>query len=141
MLANCVSRQFSDLADHQQGRHRRTTGSYDITVGLAYNVAGMGIWENVLHFLVRNDQGIPEFIPAGLFDCPSQPLPGSWRFALRPGIAAEGSELWESPCAAIWGYEELVSDPIHAEALGERSRAALGAFERSLGGDSGVGPY
>lgn len=138
MVACCLSNRFADLAEHQRGRFDDLDGTYSVTVGTTYSVVGMGVWENVLHFLVQGDLSLPEFIPAGLFQCESQALPESWQFSLLPGIAAEGAALWENPCSALWGYSDLVRDAGHAQLLGERDPGALATFRdelRKLDGD------
>lgn len=104
--------------------------TYPLTVGSEYVVVGMGIWENVLFVLVRDDWGKPCFARAALFEIGPQGVPAGWQFTLGPGIHATGRALWVQPCGAVWGYEELTDDPAHAGALEERDPNALAIFER-----------
>jgi hypothetical protein len=104
--------------------------TYPLTVGSEYVVAGMGLWENVLFVLVRDDWGKPCLARAGLFELGSGEIPEGWRFALCPGIRATGRELWVQPDGAVWGYDELVDDPEHLGELAERVPNALAVFER-----------
>jgi hypothetical protein len=104
--------------------------TYPLTVGSEYVVVGMGLWENVLFVLVRDDWGKPCFARAGLFELGSGEIPAGWRFALCPGIRASGRELWVQPCGAVWGYDELVDKPEHLGELAERVPEALAIFER-----------
>ena len=93
-------------------------------------VLGMGIWENVLSFLVTDDFQMPCFAPGGLFELDLLEFPDGWVFRLCTGVRASGRDLWSDPCAAVWGYRELVEDPTHAAALEDREEHALGVFER-----------
>lgn len=133
MKAVCRSNRASDLADHQLGRATSPEAVYPLTIGSAYLVLGMGIWENVLSYLVCDDVERPFFAPAGLFDPNKvEVIPSGWEFALRGGISAEGRELWTNPCAAVWGYHELVADPAHAGALEEGDEEARAIFRGEL---------
>ena len=88
----------------------------------------MALFENVLHFLVRDDSDEPFFFPAGMFELTTSPLPAHWGFSLRPGVRASGTDLWADPVQAVWGYPELVDDPNHLNQLGELEAAALEVF-------------
>ena len=108
MRAICRFNRSSDLADHQRGRFASVDSEYPLSVGGEYVVLGMGIWENVLSYLVRDDIGHPAFAPTGLFERGEDAIPSHWLFALREGISASGRERWVHPCSAIWGYPALV---------------------------------
>lgn len=130
MKLTCVFNRSSSLPDEQRGRMVDFEETYPLTVGSEYLVVGMGLWENVLFVLVRDDWGKPCFARAGIFEQGSQKVPQGWRFALGPGIQASGQELWVNPCGAVWGYDDLVDDPAHAGALEERDPDALAIFDR-----------
>lgn len=95
--------------------------------------------ENILHFLVRDDLGYPYFVPSGLFEVGVWEIPSHWRFGLCSGIRASGKRLWVDPCAAVWGYDELVRDPTHAAALGELEPVALEVFYKHLQAETATG--
>lgn len=130
MIVTCAFIRASDLADHQRGRATGLDSVFPLTVGGHYILVGMGLWENVLSFLVRDDYGNPCFAPAGLFELGSYELPESWGFRLCPGVRKSGRDLWVEPCG--WGYPEFVDDPAHPGALEEREDAALAVFFREL---------
>ncbi len=132
MKLTCAFNRSSALPDEQRGRMVDVDETYPLTVGSEYVVVGMGLWENVLFVLVRDDWGKPCFARAGLFELGSDDVPDGWRFALCPGIRASGRELWVQPCGAVWGYDELVDDPAHLSALEERDPDALAIFERRM---------
>ncbi|MDZ4673383.1 MAG: hypothetical protein SGI84_02950 [Gemmatimonadota bacterium] len=132
MIAICLHNRSSSLADHQRGRLARIDEKYDLTIGQKYIVVGMGIFENILWFLVRDDTGAPNFCRAALFECTEQIVPVGWHFSLRSGILASGNEIWANPCVAMWGYDTLVHDLSHAAGLGEREPEALEIFLREV---------
>ena len=129
MIAQCRHSRTVALSDHQRGRLTALDEEHHLTIGDRYLVLGMGIFETVLYFLVRDDTGSPSLSPAAMFDCDTTELPRDWWFSLRDGIRASGSELWNR-CVAIWGYGALVNDPDHSGALGERDASALETFDR-----------
>ena len=128
MKARCVHDVSSELADHQRGRFAERELRYDLTPGGSYVIMGMGIWEAVLHVLVRDDLGAPFWFPIGLFDIPEQPLPSGWRFTPLDGLRLSGREAW-GHCVALWSYRELISNPRHTEGLSDRDPEALATFE------------
>lgn len=132
MIAICLHNRSSSLSDHQRGRFAEIDEEHYLTIGKRYTVLGMSILESALYFLVRDDTAAPSFSPAAMFDCALQPIPVDWCFSLRDGIHATGSDLWERPCVAVWGYKELVDDLGHANSLGEREPQALQIFAREL---------
>lgn len=131
MTATCLSANTGELADHQRGRFTDIEESYALTIGQRYLVMGIGVWETVLHTLVRDDDGLPCWCPIGLFDLRKQPVPMEWSFALEDGIRASGRALW-TKWVARWGYQQLVEDPAHSDGLMERDPIALEIFDREM---------
>jgi hypothetical protein len=130
MKLTCAFNRSSALPAEQRGRMVGSDETYPLTVGLEYVVVGMGLWENVLFLLVRDDWGKPCFARAGLFELGSQEVPDGWRFALGPGSERRVARLWVEPCGAVWGYDELVDDPEHLGALAACDPEELAIFER-----------
>jgi hypothetical protein len=128
MIAVCRHTRSGLLADHQRGRFVALDEAFALTVDRKYVVVGMGIWETVLQVLTKDDNGLPAWCPAALFDIDDQAMPPSWRFALRSGAHCSGTDLW-TRWVAHWGYEQLVSDERHSDALMERDAEALVIFE------------
>jgi hypothetical protein len=111
------------------GRHASSGTRFALTRGTVYPVMGLGIVEASLEALVRDDSGEPCWCPAGLFDIPAAPLPRDWGFALWDGVAASyGHPTGE--WAAMWGYDALVSERTHSDALTARDAEALRTFHR-----------
>ena len=131
MIAVCAGVRTSELADHQRGRFAGIDQTYALTAGEAYVVLAVGIWETILQVLVRDDDGLPIWCPAGLFDIETQQMPAHWEFSLDEGVGASGPDLW-TRWVARWGYPEVVRDPAHSDALMERDPHALEIFAREL---------
>lgn len=127
MIAVCRHNRTVALSDHQRGRFTGLDEEHYLTIGDGYLVLGMGIFETVLYFLVRDDTGDPSFSPAAMFEGEERELPADWWFSLRDGISASGTDLWNR-CVAMWGYEALVNDTSHSSSLGERDIDALEIF-------------
>jgi hypothetical protein len=127
MRAVCRSNSPESLSEHQRGRFT-STGRWDLTPGAEYLVMGMGIWESIFSFLVRDDYGLPSWSPAGFFEFEEDvPFPSNWHFAFRDGIDLSGSDLW-THWVAQWGYERLILDPNHSDDLMDRVPEALELF-------------
>lgn len=131
MLAAAAHNRSSELADHQRGRFLEIEGTYPVTPGKLYPVIGLGIWETVLHALIEDDDGLANWCPIGLFDIGPQTLPSEWSFALADGVSASGRQLW-TRWVARWGYDELVKDVDHSDALMNRDPEAIRIFQREV---------
>lgn len=129
MKALCLHNTSDELPDEQRGRFGWIDEHFDLTVGKAYDVLAMGVFETVLQVLVRDETGAPCFCPAALFEIEEQPFPQGWRFALRDGVRLAGRRSW-TQWVAVWGYAEITSDERHMNDLGERVPKALEVFER-----------
>jgi hypothetical protein len=94
---------------------------FHVRVGADYKVAGMGIFSGVLVALLRDDTGKPNWLPAAFFECSASRLPAFWGFRL---IGTSDASGW----TAKWGYEELIRDDDHINALIERDPSAMEIF-------------
>lgn len=92
----------------------------------------MSFTAKIFDFLVSDDLGEPCFAPAGFFDVGMWEIPAHWRFTLLPGIRKAGPDSWTDPVAAVWGYAELVEDPLHGGALEGGDPSALRIFSLRL---------
>ncbi len=129
MLLTCNSDQASTLGELQLGRGTRADATFPISIGKAYEVAGMVLWETMLWLLVRDDDGDPLNAPAGLFERVPASLPEGWKFKVGEGATLSGSALWEGPLVAVWGYAELVENRDHLGDLFEGDAIARGHFD------------
>ncbi|MEV5576073.1 hypothetical protein AB0L06_39085 [Spirillospora sp. NPDC052269] len=91
----------------------------DVTIGSSYPVAAISIYSGMVMVLIRDDAQLPCWYPMEMFDVVDPHLPSDWLFANY-----SDSEFLQ----AIWGYEELVMDESHYDALLEREDGALVIF-------------
>jgi hypothetical protein len=131
MIATCKFSRSAGLADHQRGRFADLDQEYALTPGRGYVVAAIGVWETILQVLVQDDDRLPSWCPAGLFEIPPQPVPDGWLLGLCDGISTSGTELW-TRWVIKCGYPELVENERHSDLLLERDPDALAIFEREL---------
>ena len=131
MIAVCKCFRSRSLANHQRGRFANVDESFALTVDESYVVLGIGIWETVLHVLVQDDNGLPAWCPAALFEMTPQKIPDGWLLGTCDGIKAPGAELW-TRWVMKTGYPELVESERHSDLLLERDPDALAIFEREL---------
>jgi hypothetical protein len=80
----------------------------------------MALWQSVLILLLVDDTNKPNWYGIELFSVTDSHVPVNWQFST--GVANEHG------VKAIWGYQRLISDPRHYEALIERETSALEAF-------------
>lgn len=100
MIVNCKFSRSSPLADHQRGRFANFDQEYAVTAGRDYVVAGVGVWETVLQVLIQDDDRLPSWCPAGLFDL-APPIPAGWLCAVFDGISASGTDLWSGGSSSV----------------------------------------
>lgn len=101
-----------------QGETEHT--EFHVTVGKQYLIYAMAIWRSALMILLLEDTGLPSWFTMELFEVTDPRLPNDWFFSTETA-AQEGVE-------AMWGYERLVRDGSHYEALLARDPEALKAF-------------
>jgi hypothetical protein len=128
MRLTCISSRAMDLTEEQRPRGSLPQSTYPVTAGGTYLVLGIQVWENFINLLVEDDDGLPAFVPAGLFDLGTWRIPDGWSFGLFAGLRVSGRDRWSEPLVAAWGYEEFVSDSEHASALAEMDANALRVF-------------
>ena len=129
MQVRCIGNMGVDLGSSPSRYFHTDRTRFHVSLGSLYLVLGMGIWETVLMVLVRNDSGLPSWLPIGLFEMVNFAFPGDWEFALVDGIAASGGDA-TNRWVAMWGYPELVRDRGHSDALLTRDPTALRTFDR-----------
>jgi hypothetical protein len=131
VICRCIHNTGSSLGPPSRGNFYTAQTVFHLDVGSSYVVLGLGIFETVLLALVCDLTGMPNWLPIGLFAFDHAAVPADWRFAVLDGRAASGGDA-SNRWVAKWGYEELVSDDGHSDALIERDPAALQIFFREL---------
>jgi len=95
-----------------------------ITIGKEYVVFAIAFWQASVLFLIRDDYESPSWHPAELFEISQAKLPNNWLFST--------SVAKEHGVHALCGYERLITDKDHYEALLERDPEAIRVFNEEL---------
>ncbi len=95
---------------------------FDLTVAKEYVVLAIAVLETMVLLLLADDYSLPNWHPVELFLVTDDHLGDDWFFST--------SSANESGVQAIWGYEHLVHDTDHYEALLERNHDALKIFNQ-----------
>jgi hypothetical protein len=131
MIGRAVHDIGTTLGSPKRGGLFSAETAFHVTVGREYPVLGLGMFETVLLALVCDDTNKPNWLPFGVFEFQSTPLPADWEFVLVDSFAASGADA-SNRWVAVWGYPELVHDRSHSDRLIERDPAALEVFFREL---------
>ena len=106
---------------------------FPVSVGKEYYVFAISLWQGVIYLLLTDDYHLPYWFPMCLFSVNDPRLPEDWLFSF---FDDEGDERG---LQALWGYDQLINDATHYEALIEREPEALRYFyeeeKRRLGLD------
>jgi len=93
---------------------------FSVSIGVTYETFAMSLWRAVICVLLSNNHGLPSWFPIEIFDVSDSTLPTNWLFFSSPGNH-EGLQ-------ALWGYERIIVDESHYDALLERDPDALRIF-------------
>jgi len=114
MIVACVDKNLRNLPPNPLAYNRDAVTH--ITVDAQYRVCAMSLYAGSIMVLVCDDAGLPNWYPMQLFRVEDSKVPDGWRFASY----GESTHL-----QALWGYDELVDDESHYDALLERRDEAL----------------
>jgi hypothetical protein len=128
MRAKCLFNDGKSLSEKYLNLEGYTSkSSFNVAIGGEYLVFAMSLWHGVILILLADESHLPNWFPLELFSIDDRRLPANWSFV---------SMLESSHLQALWGYEQLVGDPLRYDALLEREPAALREFyeeeERAL---------
>lgn len=93
-----------------------------LTLGKNYQVYGMIIFAEELHYLIYDDFEMPSWYFADLFQIEETDIPSNWHHRFL-GLDEDG-------LSAIWGYDELVNSPKHYNGLAEKETDDIVLFLR-----------
>lgn len=93
---------------------------FSLNVGKEYAVYGMALWCGHLLILLNDENSLPNWYPAEIFNISDADLPFGWKFS----YSMENNSLLQ----ALWGYDELITVKGHYDALLERDDDALRIF-------------
>lgn len=134
MLVKCIANSPRQLGTPtlESFFSGETTFEEYLKVGTEYQVLGLAWSKSTLLTLVFDESRMPSFLPVGLFDFETASLlPARWEFKVEEPVAASGGAQ-PSINMAVWGYPELVRNPLHGEGLQLRDPDALKIFFREL---------
>ena len=122
MILRCLTNQGKAPGPTHRGLYYTERSAFQITPGDSYEVHGLALFNGGLIVLLKDAAASPNWYPIDLFDTVDGSLPANWKFSLREG--------GEDGLQALIGYQRLVDDPSHFEALIEREPNALEFFNR-----------
>jgi hypothetical protein len=97
--------------------------NFRVTPGQNYEVYAMAWWPRGIIILILDDLVRPHWYPIYLFKVSNSSLPACWHFGTVGDPAPRALEPM-----ALWGYEALISDRNHHEALVYSKKDALRTF-------------
>lgn len=124
MKVLCKYSRNQDVPVRLRGGANLETAVFDLNVGREYVVHGQALFGTRLMYLIDPSENCrPNWYPTELFEVSDGAVPGGWMFMVFE------NEYFDD-LGAIWGYEELVTDPHHFNSLVERDPNALAIFAR-----------
>lgn len=124
MKVTCIGNNGRYLPEKYLASGNSIETIFQVSLGELYIVYGICLWDDddTLHYLLMGkNENLPSWYPAELFQVTDKSLPFEWYFNFN-------SVREQSLLTAIWGYEELVKDPKHHDALIERESDAIEVF-------------
>lgn len=121
MRAVCRANTGAALAKSALAIGNTDESRFDIEVNKDYVIFGIVDFQNAIHILTIGESDFPTWYPVELFTVTVPELPPRWFFRYVGD---------EQGIVAIWGYEELVNDSSHYEALIEGDEQAISVFLR-----------
>lgn len=95
-----------------------------LTLNNSYVVYGMVIFQEGLDYLILDDNDMPMWYSAELFEVEESSLPSKWHHS-----------FWgydEYDVTAIWGYVELVNSQEHFDGLAEQNEQDVELFMKQV---------
>jgi hypothetical protein len=120
MLVTCVANTGKDLSPKYRTGGTTENSTFDVSIGGDYTVFAIALWKSQVLLLLADERELPNWYPVELFSVKDPRLPSDWIFG--------AFRTHEHDVEAIWGYEHLVRDSTHWEALLERDPKALRVF-------------
>jgi hypothetical protein len=117
MIVTCVINTVQDLPPNPLAYNQSAVTH--LTVNAEYGVCAMSIYAGALMAFLSDDTGLPNWYPIQLFRVDDSRIPDGWRFASYN----ESDHL-----QALWGYDELIEDEQHYDAVLARDPEALETF-------------
>ena len=121
MKVSCIANSGKSLPGAYLSHGYFAESVFRIAIGKEYLVFGMALWDSRLMVLLSDEDDLPNWYPVELFSLVDPRLPTDWMCNVN--MKNEGG------LKAVWGYESLVLDDEHHDALQERESGALEIFQ------------
>ena len=124
MRVTCIANSGEALPENYFAVGYTKESVFHVKVTSDYPVFGVGVYRGVVLFLLLDNVGLPSWYPADLFTIRDARVPDHWLSAVYPRN--------EIGLAFLIGYEALIADDAHYDALLEREPDALAIFHRQV---------
>ncbi len=95
---------------------------FHVAIGKEYSVFAAAVYRGATLLLLCDENGLPNWYPVDLFSISDARVPQNWYSATYPRN--------EHGLQFLLGYEQIVTDESHYDALLERSPEAIETFRR-----------
>jgi hypothetical protein len=126
MRVLCTSNRGLALSAKYLALGNTPRSEFHVQIGQEYVVFAVAIYSGVTMLLLEDDDHLPNWYPLDLFTISQARIPSDWFSIAYPGT--------ENGLQFLVGYERLVSDESHYDALLEREPEALGFFLHTVAG-------
>jgi hypothetical protein len=131
MQVLCIANRGAALSASYPALGNTPRSEFHVQIGREYKVFAVAIYIGATLLLLADDDHLPNWYPLDLFSISQAQIPSDW-FA----TAYRGNE---GGLQFLLGYERLVSDESHYDALLERDPEALKLFWSTVGEGNSVG--
>ena len=120
MKVRNIANTGRDLSTNAKALGNSDEAKYPVKIGEVYNVYGQSLYKGVLSYLlIGTFENLPSWYPVELFVVVDPQLPLEWYYNFFG---------YDGNLSCIWGYNELVLDENHYDALIEREDKAIRIF-------------
>lgn len=129
MIVRCNATHGGSLPPRAHAAGYTSQSRFNLSENATYAVHGIGVVSGVTCYLLRDDNGLPNWIPGAVFEILDPTLPSGWAFTYFhprgdvPGVME-----------ALASYVEVVEDPSMPDALMAREGWAMEIFGRLTAG-------
>ena len=121
MKVICTDNTGSKLSRNHFDVGYSAASKFEVSLESEYVVYAIALWRGLLSYLVIDNNSIPGWYPADLFQVVDSTLTATWHFA----FFGQSTEQWLN---AVWGYEEL-KDVNHYDDLANLKEDAVRIFQ------------
>jgi hypothetical protein len=124
MRVLCNSNMGSVLSANYLAIGNTPQSIFHVQVGREYSVFAIAVYRGAALLLLADENNLPNWYPLDLFSISEASIPSNWFSAIYQGN--------ENGVQLLLGYEDLISDESHYNALLERDPRALEIFRAKV---------